>query len=62
MPETGTGADWKPKGKYAMVNGHWSVAKYQLGEGRVKYGLWYGEEVTARGYFNSFEEAKEKAK
>lgn len=61
MPGTGTGADWKPKGKYAMVNGRWSVAKYRI-ESRVIYGLWYGEEVAARGYFNSFDEAKEQAK
>ncbi len=59
--EGGAGADWKPKGQYAMVRGRWSVAKYRI-ESRVIYGLWYGEEEKARGYYGSFDEAKAEAK
>lgn len=52
---------WNPFGDYAMVCGAWTVGKFFLGKGRVKYGLWRGKETKAVGYFDSFDKAKEAA-
>lgn len=52
---------WQREGRYGMISEPYRVGKFTVDEGSLctLYGLWHEKELL--GYFNDFNECKEKA-